>query len=290
MGTKKRILVLGATGRIGGELVRLLSQEAIQVRVLIRNEKKRAELEDLGCEVFIGDAKDEEAVLTALKEVDKLFLLYPDRPHLFEVEKSLIDAAVQMNVQHIVKLSAYVAGLTPPISFGVLHAKAEAYLQQSGVAWTILRPYAFMQNVLFTADAVVKGGVLPGPFKNGKISFIDSRDVAVVAKNTLLEVGHEGQIYELTGPEPITYHDMTAKLSELLGRRIRYVSLPIWVVGFIMRRQGLSAWEVKQFKILARLLRKDGEKNVTHIIQTVGKQKPRDFESFVKDHLDFFQP
>ncbi|MFK8049587.1 MAG: NAD(P)H-binding protein [Halioglobus sp.] len=289
MSSQQRVLLIGATSSIGEELLRLLLKEYIKIRVLIRKPEMVSQFEAMGCEVFLGDIRKLESYTSALKNVDKLFCVYPDSPDRFTVERDLIDEAVRMNVGHVIKVSAYAAGLEPPVSFGILHAQADGYLQQSGLNWTILRPYAFMQNALLVADLIVQRRILLGPFGNARVSFVDAWDIAVVAKNVIVEAGYENKVFELTGPEAITYGDMAKTLSGQLGHRIRYLALPFWLIRIFMKRSGMSDWELSQMKDLVKMIRANGESNVTDTIQNVAKQPPRNFETFVENHTRFFK-
>lgn len=289
MSSQQQVLLIGATSRIGEELLRLLLEENIKIRVLIRKPEMVEKFEEMGCEVFVGDIKNLASYKSALENVDKLFCVYPDSPDRFTVERDLIDEAVRMNVGHIVKVSAYAASLEPPVSFGILHAQADKYLQQSGLNWTILRPYAFMQNTLLVSELIAKGRILLGPFGKAKVSFVDAWDIAVVAKNVIVEPGSENKVFVITGPEAISYSEMANILSHQLGHRIRYIPLPFWLSRVFMKRSGMSDWELSQMKDLVKMIRGGGERNVTDTIKNVGKQEPRNFETFVKDHIRFFK-
>jgi uncharacterized protein YbjT (DUF2867 family) len=289
MSSQYQVLIIGATSTIGEELLRLLLKENVNIRVLIRKPEMVQRFEKMGCEVFLGDIRNLTSFRSALENIDKLFFVYPDRPDRFTVERDLIDESVRMGVGHVIKVSAYAASLEPPVSFGILHAKADEYLQQSGLNWTILRPYAFMQNTLVVSELITKGRVLLGPFGKAKISFVDARDIAPVAKNVIIKSGYGNKVFIITGPEAITYSEMANTLSRQLGHRIKYLSLPFWLIRFFMKRSGMSDWELSQMKDLVKMIRANGECNVTDTIINVGKKEPRNFETFVKNHIRFFQ-
>lgn len=231
MGT---ILVTGASGNVGAEVVRRLREAGAAVRVADRRPKAEA-----GVESVVFDFGDAATFGPALQGVEKLFLLRP--PALADTKRyfvPVIEAARAAGVRHIVFLSLLGAEKNKVVP----HAGIEAAILASGVPYTFLRPSFFMQNLSTThRDDIRDRGDILVPAGRGKTSFIDVRDIAAVAARTLTEPGHENRAYPLTGSEALDYGQVAQILSEVVGRRIVYSnpSIPRFVLH--MRRRGL-AW------------------------------------------------
>jgi uncharacterized protein YbjT (DUF2867 family) len=283
-----KILITGATGKVGGELVKILANEKIQARVISRNYTKAAKLVESGFDLRIGDLADPYFLKKTLDQIEKVFLIGSDSPDQSFIESQFIHIARNSGVKHIVKSSAFVAGLTPPVSFGVQLFDIEEQLKNSGMAWTILRPCMFMQNFPEMIRPFASSYFLIGPFGSGRVSFIDVRDVASVAFNALVEPGHENKTYELTGPEAITFKEVASILTSVLNQHVRYLSVPSWIARKAMVAEGMSAWTADRLIELAKVIRGNGEAHITRNVELVGKKKPYSFLDFAMGHKQQF--
>src|SRR6266545_6267959 len=206
------ILVAGATGHVGSQLVRLLAEGGTPARALIHSPDKAAPIQRLGLETALGDFEQTDTLDAAMAGCDHLFLLSPPSPRQPEQEQHVIDAARRAGVAHVVKLSAPGADPHAPVVFGRWHAQIEQYLAQSGLAHTLLRPGYFMQNFLMSAQPVAEQGVLYGMTGEGRVGYIDARDIAAVAARVLTSPGHQGTSYTLTGPESLSAAEVAERL------------------------------------------------------------------------------
>lgn len=283
----EKILLTGVTGTVGSELARLFIERTQPACVLVRSESDAARFRNQGLEARIGDFNRPAGLPGALAGIDKIYLVYPDRADRQSAERNLIDAARQAGVKHIVKQSAYAASLTPPVSFGIALAQTDRYLTESGLNWTLLRPYAFMQNLLAVAGPVVQRGILPMPFGTARVAFIDCRDIAEVAFHALTEPGHQHKTYYLSGPRAVTLREVAQLMSGLLERKIRYISPPFWLARRGLKQQ-MSEHEIALFKPLLRMIRHGGEERVFSAVDKVCGHAPRDIETFFRDHLAAF--
>ncbi|NUO34399.1 MAG: NAD(P)H-binding protein, partial [Dermatophilaceae bacterium] len=211
------ILVTGATGNVGRQLVNLLLQAGERVRATSRN-PERAGLPD-GVEVVKADLAREEDVRAALRGADRAFLL----PAAGQVDGFLREAA-GAGLGRVVLLSALAVTMAESGVLGSVHAAYEQAVLGSGVPWTFLRPGAFMANDLRWAPGV-RNGVVRAPFADSATAPIDEYDIAAVAARALLDDGHEGQAYALTGPDSLTTADRVRILGEVLGRDLRLEEL-----------------------------------------------------------------
>jgi uncharacterized protein YbjT (DUF2867 family) len=174
----------------------------------------------------VGDFEQPGTLDAAMAGCDHLYLVSPPSPRQPEQERNVIDAAKRAGVAHVVKQT--VLGADPEVSmaFGRWHGQIEQYLDQSGLAYTLVRPHSFMQNFLLSAQPVAEQGVLYGMTGEGRTSYSDTRDIAAVAAQVLTGPGHQGQRYIVTGPEALSAAEVAERLSAAIGRPVRYVDLP----------------------------------------------------------------
>jgi uncharacterized protein YbjT (DUF2867 family) len=216
------ILVTGATGKVGSEAVRLLRQQAIPVRAMVRDPGKATPLAAAGAELARADFDDPGAIDTALASVDTVILVSPGVP---AQELNVVASAVRQGVKHVVKVTSN-ASADSPIARRRHQAEIEAGLAASGLAHTLLRANAFMQNTLALAPAIQRTGGFGSSAGLGRVGMVDARDVAAVAAEVATAPqAHAGRTYRLTGPALITYADVATVLSEVLGRPVQYRTL-----------------------------------------------------------------
>ena len=212
------ILITGATGHIGSELIAaLLPAQAGHIRVLTRNPD--AVFPD-GTQKVVADLGDSD-LAPVLDGVHAVFLL-TDGLNIAAHDHRLIDAAQQAGVERIVKLSVRSVGhdATDPIT--TWHRAGEEAIRDSGIGWTFLRPTALMSNALNWAPMIATDQVVHAPFAAGRAAVVDPADIAAVAAASLTDDGHNHRVYELTGPEPLSPTDQVAILSQVLDRDLRY--------------------------------------------------------------------
>jgi uncharacterized protein YbjT (DUF2867 family) len=212
------ILIIGATGNVGSELITaLLPAQAGQIRVLTRN--PGAVFPD-GTEKVVADLGESD-LAAVLDGVHAVFLL-TEGLNIADHDRRLVAAAVRAGVERIVKLSVLAVGhgATDPIT--TLHRAGEEEIRASGLRWTFLRPTGFMSNALNWAPMITADQVVHAPFADGRAAVVDPADIAAVAAACLTQDGHDDGVYELTGPAPLSPADQVAILSQVLDRDLRY--------------------------------------------------------------------
>ena len=284
------ILVTGATGTTGSEVVRALTARAGRVRAFVRNAEKARRKLGLSAELAIGDFADPQSLRAALEGTDALFLSCADDPRRVGWETAAIDAAAAAGVRRIVKLSTAAAAPGSPVAFWDWHGQVEQHLRSSGADWTILRPTYYMSNLLAAAPQVSAEGRLYAPAGTARIAMIDPRDVGVFAAAVLSSAGHEGQTYLLTGAAAITYAQVAAELSEVMGNRVEFVDIPDDAAQQAMIRDGMPGFVAEQIIKTFAQLRQGVGAQVTPAVETLTGSAPRDFASFARAHARLFAP
>lgn len=210
------ILVTGATGTVGRHVVRGLLDAGEDVRAVTRD-PRRANF-PAGVEVVAGDLLDAAAHDTMLAGVDSVFL--------FPVSAAAADftaAARRAGVRRAVVLSSLASGG----EIGDHHRAVEQVVKDSGMAWTFVRPGAFMANLRRQwGRSIQEAGVVRNPYGDASLAPIHEADIADVAIAALLDGSHAGQAYDVTGPESLTFREQAARIGTALGRDIEFVELP----------------------------------------------------------------
>lgn len=212
------LLITGATGNIGRELVRELHARRAGFRVLVRDPQRAADLPQRA-ERAVADLEDAASLKAAFDGADRLFLL-TQGSGTAQAENA-VAAAQAAGVEHIVHLSSFHAGFDPVPAMGRWHRDREDAIRASGIPATFLRCGGFMTNALDWAASIREGSPVFDATGPGKVAPIAASDIAAVAALALTEDGHAGQIYTLTGSEAFTTAEMVGILGATLGRDIR---------------------------------------------------------------------
>ncbi|MET3712804.1 uncharacterized protein YbjT (DUF2867 family) [Sphingomonas trueperi] len=278
------ILVSGATGGIGGEVCRLLKNAGTPFRALCRKQEQVESLAKKGINAVRGDFDQPETLAAAMQGIDTMFLITPPTQQQVAQETAAIDAAKEAGVRRIVKISASDGNVRSPVPWAKAHALIDHHLRASGIGWTILKPTAFMQNFLWFKDPIAKG-FLPQVAGKGSVSWADTRDVAGVAAAVLTEDGHEGATYFLTGPETLDMKEAAARLSKVLGRKVRYLDLPSSLFWGLLRLTGNSGWMAKGLVVqFADVVAGHHDIDPTFEIERLTGKPPHDFTDFLLHH------
>ena len=284
----KKILVTGATGNVGSRVVHELRGRGIPLRAFVRDAERAAGMLGEDVELAVGDFGDPGSIRAALDGVDGVFLACSNQQQQVEHETSVIDAAKAAGVRRIVKLSALGAEIGSPVAFWDWHARIENHLRASGVPFVNLRPTFGMANLLASAEAVRYTGKLFAPAGDAGISMVHPQDVAAVSSVALVEDGHEGGTYTLTGPEVITFGQVAGYLWEALGRKVEYLNVPDEVALQSMIEQGLPEFVAGQIVTVFGILRDGAQERTTGTVQSLTGRKPRGFSDFASEHANLF--
>jgi uncharacterized protein YbjT (DUF2867 family) len=290
--TPPRVLVTGATGRLGQLLVPRLLARGATVRALTRDATRAAGLRAQGAEAAIGDFDDADALRRALQGVTHLFLLSPITPALAQQQIAVIDAAGAAGVQRIVKLSGSHWTIEPPgrSLSGDAHAQTEAALRRTGIAHGVLRPNAWLQVMLARVPAdLAAGDVLHAQPGDARVAFIDARDIADVAVEALFGQpavpGASHEPWVLTGGQAVGYGDIARIASRLTGRDI--VATPLSALA-LRERQAANApspYIARVHAQFAQLIAAGEAEPATHTVADVLGRAPRTVDAFLAESL-----
>ena len=213
------MILITTPGKVGSEAAALLRQSGAPARVLVRDRARAAAFAESGVEVVAGDLDDSSSLDAAMDRISTVLLVSPAVP---AQELRVIDAATRAGVQHIVKVTSK-ASPDSPIARRRGQSEIEAGLAASGVADTLLRANAYMQNFLMLAPAIAATGGFASSAANGRVGLVDARDVAAVAAQIATHPdGHAGKTYWITGPELLSYGDVADILTGVLHRTITF--------------------------------------------------------------------
>jgi uncharacterized protein YbjT (DUF2867 family) len=282
------ILITGATGNNGQELVRQLTAMGQRVRALVRNPAKAANLQGPNVELAAGDFDQPETLDAALQGVEKAFLLTPVAERFPEWQRAFIEAAQRAEVRLLVKFSGMGAHARSESELLRLHAQTDEILRNSGVPFTILQPNSFHQNILSVAGTIKTQGKFYWPLKTASQSTVDIRDISAVAARIFTSPGHEGKTYVITGPEALTFQQVAEILSSVLGRKIEYVDVPLAAAADGMRQSGMPAWNARVVSELLGYFATGAAASVSDTVPRLLARRAISFEQFAKNHRAAF--
>ncbi|WP_406153679.1 NAD(P)H-binding protein [Streptomyces sp. NBC_01023] len=281
------ILVTGATGTIGTEVVRILAERGERVRAMTRS-PQNANLPADAVQVVRGDFGDRDSLDEAVAGADAVFLLNAPGPWIEQHDLAMLDAVRSHGVGKVVKLSAIGTGEDTGLRVGGWHLPGERALHDSGAAWTVLRPSSFATNTLHWAATIRAGEPVANLTGDGAQGVIDPRDVAEVAVAALTTPDHAGRTYTLTGPELLSLPDQVSVLRKVLGRPIGIVDVPLDVA----KQQMIDAGRDPEFAEAAlhgrRFIAEGGNARLTGDVPAVLGRAARTYATWADDHRDAF--
>jgi len=255
------ILVTGANGAFGTAAIDFLLKKlpANQLVALVRSEEKGAAFKAKGIEIRIGDYDDVASLVSAFQGVDKLlFVSGSDIANRSQQHLNVVEAAKTAKVGHVVYTSFMRRNETEtsPIAFvAKSHLEAEEALKASGLNYTLLKNGLYMDMLpIFLGEQVIDSGVIFQPAGQGKAAFVLRNDLAEAAVNVLTSGGHEGKSYELPGIQAVSYSEVAANLTEIVGKHIEYVSPTQEVYHAELTKVGVPEMYINMFGAFAEAI------------------------------------
>jgi uncharacterized protein YbjT (DUF2867 family) len=278
------VLVTGGTGTVGSQVVRELLARKVDISVLTRDSSKASTLPP-GVKAVVGDLGEAESVRRVFKDVDAVFLVTVVSPKEAHDGLMAITGMREAGTKRVVYLSVQDADTAAWLPHFGAKVGVEGALKVAGIPYTILRPNNFHQNDYWFKDAILKYGVYPQPLGSAGVSRVDVRDIAEAAANALTQSGHEGQTYDLVGPDAHTGESTAKVWSRVLGKDVRYAGddLDAWEKQFL---QYLPEFMVFDFRHMYDFFQKQGFRGTPDMLARQSKvlgHAPRSFEAFVEE-------
>jgi uncharacterized protein YbjT (DUF2867 family) len=281
------VILVTTAGKVGAETARLLREQDVPVRVLVRDPDKAAAkaLAAAGAEIAAGDLDGPASIDVAMAGVSAVVLVSPAVP---AQELNVVASAARAGVAHVVKATSK-ASADSPIARRRGQAEIEAGLAASGIPHTLLRSNAYQQNVLALGPAIAAASSFGSAAGKGRAGMVDARDVAAVAAAIAVSpAAHAGKTYWLSGPELLSNYDVAAILSKLLGRTVTYRELTFEENKDAMIRAGVPE-PVAQQNAQAFSLTADGDAEwLSDDVPAILGRPARSFEQFAADHAAAF--
>ena len=283
------ILITGATGKTGSATAKSLGEKGERFRALIRNEEKKEGLESLGGEVVIGSIENTDVVNQSMQGVKTVLVLLPNSESQLALEKQLVDSAKQAGVERIVKMSSIEATPDATSQIPKLHLESEEYIKQSGLAWTMIKPNFYMQNLLASAGTIKDQGKIFLPMGEGKTGMIDTTDVGTVIAKVLSEDGHESMNHEITGPEILSFYEVAEIFSKALGKQVDYVDVPMDAYKETLGQFLTNQWHLDAVIDLFKGIAEGGIEDKTDTFNELMGETPKSLSQFLAENSFIFK-
>jgi uncharacterized protein YbjT (DUF2867 family) len=289
--TKKNgrtILITDPTGTIGNSVVKQLASSGQNIIRVAVDAKDKVDKLKHAHEIVNIDYTRPETISNALNNVDRLFLRIPPSVEMVDSSSSFIEEAKKNGVKFIVKLSTMGADLKPGYTSGRLHRQVEKIIEESGIPFAFLRPNSFMQNFITRSSQTIKSqNAFYLPAGDGKVSFVDARDVAAVAVEVLTKnrSQHVNKVYNITGSEALSHSQVAEILSKEIGRKISYVDISEEDARNGMKKMGIIDWFIDNAMELYNIYRSDYRSQTTTVVEQLTEQKPTSFSQFAKSYV-----
>jgi uncharacterized protein YbjT (DUF2867 family) len=283
------ILITGASGSVGRAVLAEVARSGEKHRAMYRSKEDAAKA-PAGTEAVIADFSDKTSLAAALCGVESVYLVCSPIPDLVRLEGNALEASEAAGVRRIVLNSALGAGDYGK-SFPSWHRKVEDKLKTTKMAHCILRPNSFLQNVVtYFAPSIRAQGAFYGAMGNARTSYLDVRDIAVVAAKALRGGAHDGKTYELNGPEALTYAEVAEKISQHAGIAARYVDIPAAAQRKAMLDQGMPEWQVTALLELQEYYTRGQGGTLDGLLEELLGRPAITMDQFLEEYAKEFRP
>ena len=280
------ILVTGATGTVGSEVVAQLVAAGQEVRAMTRNPTKAKF--DRPVEVMQGDFADPKSLERAVEGVGRVFSLTVGLQTGIH-ERNLAQAAKKAGVRHIVKLSAMGGDEETRNAIRKWHDEGEQAIRETGIPLTVLRPGAFMSNALHWRETIRSQGKVFSNYGDGKLPAIHPRDIAAIAVRALTGNGHEGKAYSMTGPEAMSISEQVKILSEAIGKPLEYVAISDEAARKGMMQAGMPLALIDALIPFGGFIRSGRAAKVFRTVEEVTGRPALTFRDWAREHAAAFR-
>jgi len=277
---ENKILVTGATGNIGKEIINLLKAKDVNFITGTTSGEAIADAKTVK-----ADFSDKDSMKTAMQGITTLFMLSPSHLESIEWGENVIEAAKESGVHHIVRSSGSFADINSELLIEKLLGTTDKYLKDSGINYTITAPSSFMQNFSTTIASDYKSGTIYQAAGDAKISWTDVRDIAAVNVEVLLNPGkYINQTLTITGSESFNYAEAVKQMNEVLGKETKYVAIPNESAIQAMTDMHFPSFIIDLLISLNDSIKQGYFAETTDTIEKVLGRNPITFKQFVTDN------
>lgn len=281
------IFLTGAAGKTGIAIIKALSRDNIPVKALVRSNQQVESLREFpGCEPVVGDLRNPDGFSSALKDIDSLYFICPNvTPDEFEIGQNLIQLSQKLSIRHF----CYHSVLHPQIEDMPHHwqkLRMEESLFKSGLAYTILQPCAYMQNILGGWSSIITGKYITPYNVNSRISIVDLNDVAAAAARIMTQPGHDFAIYELAGPQALSQNEVARELSSSLKIPVAAIeqTRESWRENAV--KNGMDGYPLQTLLQMFEYYDKFGFVGNSTTLHNLLNREPTSFHQFLQNHLN----
>lgn len=282
------ILIIGGTGTTGRSLLELLKNSDVNYKAMVRTAEKKATLETEGIPSVVASLGEWDGVDQALEGIDTVFMLSSPGPQSVTEQNGLIDRAKAAGARKIVKISAVIAQTGSAVHLADWHGQIEDHLVSSGLEYVILRPHSFMQNSMMQIPTIKAQNAFYESMGDAKIPMVDTRDVARVSYECLINDSWNNNTYVITGPESIGYQDVTDAISEATNRQVSYVKIPSDAHNAAMKQAGLPDWLADDLTQMSKDWGSGAIHQPTSHFNTITGSTGRSIRDFARDYSAYF--
>ena len=277
------ILVTGATGRVGYQLMEALADANAEATAMVRVEARAADLP--GTPQHLVASLEQPPPAQVLRQFDRIFLLSPEMEEQAALETVFVDAvAAAGHRPHIVKICP--DGFQDPdcdVRFMRAHRQVALHLDAVGLPVTYLAAATYMDDLLDEAEEIRRTGEIRASAGDGRAGFIAATDVALAAAGVLTTEGHEGATYVLTGPEALSYAEVAARFAAVFAWQVQYLDLPPQEARELLRARGLDPWEADGVIERSDWIRQGGASTLTGAVADLTGTGPRPLHEWLSE-------
>ena len=282
------ILLTGATGKIGSETAKALAAKGVKARALVRNPEKAAALKALDIDIAIGTRATPPASARRSQASSGCWCCYRTASGSSSSSGSSWTSRRSAGVRHVVKgMSSMEALRTPTAAIPQIHWASEEHLRRSGLAWTMIKPNFFMQNLLASARSIKENKSFSMPMGNGKTAMSDARDIGAVTGEAIGQ-GPRGQgLRDLPGRSP-EFGEVAERFTDALGTKITYVAADRRRTRRSSRRCCRTSGTPTPYRTSSGESPRAGQAHDGYLQKLMGRE-PISLARFIRDHISAFK-
>lgn len=283
----EKLLVTGASGQLGRLVLKaLLRNKASNIIATSRNIEKLSDFAKEGIEVRPADFNDQKSLVTAFRGADRMLLISTDAIGArIEQHKNAINAAKEAGVKHIIYTS-WPKAETSKALVSEDHLQTEKLIKESGLTYTILRNFNYAENIFHSIPTAIQMGVLYGTAGEGKVAYVTREDCANAAAGAMLSDKHQNRILDITGPRAYSYNELVGIISEVTGKKLKYVDLSEAEFKNALLKSGMPEIWADVFVTFDIAFKNGDTEKPSNAVFELSGIAPKDFKDFIFENKD----